>query len=85
MKTLLKIAAVMMLATGGAASAADATGANGAEGTGAQSASKAKKSPAKATKYCATIEATTGSRIPHRECLTKAEWEQMGVELKEAR
>jgi hypothetical protein len=84
MKTMLKIAAAIMLATGGAAWGAEVAGAD-ASGADAQSSPKGKKAAAKAMKYCARIAAATGTRIERRECFTKAEWEEMGVELKETR
>jgi DNA-binding transcriptional regulator YdaS (Cro superfamily) len=86
MKTILKIAAAMMLASGTAAFAAkEVTGANSAEGSGAQSAPTGKAGAAKAKKHCLMIEASTGSRISRRECHTKAEWEELGYDLKDAR
>jgi hypothetical protein len=34
-------------------------------------------------KICAVVEAGTGSHLSKRECHTKAEWLEMGVELQE--
>jgi hypothetical protein len=81
MKTLLKIAAATMLVTGTAAYAgpdANNAGAGAAETSGSQPAASKKAKP---KKYCLTIEPSTGSRLSKRECLTKAEWLDMGVEL----
>ena len=81
MKTLLKIAAAAMLVAGTAAYAApeaNGAGAGAAETSGGQPAAAKKAKP---KKYCLTIEASTGSRLSKRECFTKAEWLNMGVEL----
>ena len=36
-------------------------------------------------KYCLTAEPLTGSRIQERECRTKAEWAQRGVDVDQLR
>ena len=37
--------------------------------------------PAKEKKYCIRYEDTTGTRVPIRECRTKADWARDGVEV----
>ena len=37
--------------------------------------------PEKAKKYCVVYSDTTGTRVPIRECRTKAEWARDGVEV----
>ena len=87
MNTALKIAAAMMLVTATAAYAAPEASGAGAGGGGTQGSDaqphSAKK--AKPRKYCLTVEPSVGTRLSKRECLTKAEWQEMGVEIKETR
>ena len=43
-----------------------------------------KKSVEAQAKYCIRLEASTGSRMSKIECRTKAEWEELGVDVSEA-
>lgn len=65
------------LARGTAAGAADAAGAAGA---GSASEEKAKVSPSK-VRYCLTVEPSTATRIPQRQCRTKADWLADGIDV----
>jgi len=48
--------------------------------TPASAGTKSKSTEAQ-TKYCIRLEASTGTRMSKIECRTKAEWEELGVDV----
>jgi len=75
----LGMSACAMLALAHPVSAAEGPAASGAKAVEAASEkTNAKKAVAK--KYCMRVSQDTGTRISKRECRTKAEWAEYGVE-----
>jgi hypothetical protein len=80
----LGMSACAMLALAHPASAAEGPAASGAKAVEAASENtNAKKAAAK--KYCMRVSLDTGTRISTRECRTKAEWAEYGVEMPTAK
>jgi hypothetical protein len=66
------LVALSMILLAAPVSAADTAAGQKQAGNGA---------PAKEKKYCVQYSDTTGTRVPVRECRTKAEWARDGVQV----
>ena len=85
MKTTKMLVAIAILGAAIAQPAFARTNSSGAAANAAKAenggSATATANPAK--KICAVVEAGTGSHLSKRECHTKAEWLELGVELEE--
>ncbi|MGE5723112.1 MAG: hypothetical protein ACM3YM_11695 [Sphingomonadales bacterium] len=74
------VLAGLMLGLSAAPAYANADKEGSQSGSAATQTSATSAKPAKETLYCFDSE-TTGSRIPVRECKTRKQWEELGVEV----
>ena len=77
--TAVALSTLAMVAAAQPASAHDRA-ANATAGTAASARVSPGQAP-EAKKYCVTLEASTGTRMPKRQCRTKAEWAIQGIEV----
>ena len=82
MLKLLITAVTCTLFVAAAPGVAKAEGERAATSAGKATSEKpAQKGTSRKTKYCVTIAPDVGSRIPTRECRTKADWQSGGVDI----
>jgi hypothetical protein len=77
---LLTVSLVAGLVAAPGQALADVPVANEQSAESVSSTPSQKVKPSAATKYC-VVEEGTGSRIPKKVCRTKAQWDDLGVEL----
>ena len=82
MMKLLMTAVACTLIAAAPAGAAEAEADRGATSAGkAASEQPRQEAASRKTKYCVTVQPDVGSRIPTRECRTKADWLAGGVDI----